>query len=270
MKYKVDYHVHSYYSDGTMKPTDLVRKYKDDEYDMIAITDHDGIDGLMEAKIAGEALQIQVIPGIELSTAYEDFHGEALELHMLGYNIDSENPDLVKRLEAIKQERKVRNEKLLKVINDMGYELSYEDLLQRPGQTYIGKPNFARGLVKKGYISLPKEAFEEGRFLESPEAKKIKKVKISTIEAMDLIKGAGGISVLAHPMEIKGLGEVGSDEFFDNLDLLVRELKKNGLKGMEVFHPSANHEDSLKLADIAGKYHLHMTEGSDFHGDEVR
>lgn len=130
MSYKVDYHMHSYYSDGTMKPTDLVRMYKEKDYDMISLTDHDGVDGIAEAMIAGEALQIKVIPGIEFSTGY-DFDGRELELHMLGYYIDIENEALKARLTEIRKDREVRNEKLLAHLNNLGYELTYEDLLQR-------------------------------------------------------------------------------------------------------------------------------------------
>ena len=88
MKLKSDYHIHTWYSDGTMKPTDVVRMYKENQYDVIAITDHDGVDGIMEAEIAGEALQIKVIPGIEFGTDY-DLDGRELELHILGYHIDT-------------------------------------------------------------------------------------------------------------------------------------------------------------------------------------
>lgn len=140
--------MHSYYSDGTMKPTDLVRMYKEKDYDMISLTDHDGVDGIAEAMIAGEALQIKVIPGIEFSTGY-DFDGRELELHMLGYYIDIENEALKARLTEIRKDREVRNEKLLAHLNNLGYELTYEDLLQRRGQTYVGKPNFARAIAGK-------------------------------------------------------------------------------------------------------------------------
>lgn len=264
MSYKVDFHVHSYYSDGTMKPTDLVREYKDREYDMISLTDHDGIDGVNEGIIAGDALKIKVVPGIELSTIY---HNE-ISIHMLGYYFDIDNEKLNMKLKEIREERKTRNEKLLQVLNQMGYEINYDDLILRPKQTYIGKPNFALALAKKGYITNPKEAFVEGTFLESKEVKKIKKKKIDTVEAIELIKDAGGICVMAHPMKIEGLGDKGSDEFFMNLDQLVRNLKKAGLKGLECYHPSADEGNSLKLVALAEKYHLHITEGSDYHGPE--
>lgn len=259
MSYKVDFHMHSYYSDGTMKPTELVRKYKDEEYDVIALTDHDGVDGIKEATIAGEALRIQVVPGIEFATGY-DFNGQNLELHLLGYYIDIENQRLNEKLVEIRKDRQERNQKLLKHLNKLGYKLTEEDILDRPGQTYVGKPNFARALAKKGYEIENPWALMDG----------VERKKISIKEAIDLIKGAGGISVLAHPMKIKGIGEPGSENSFNNLEEIICQLKIDGLKGLECYHPSADANQSFKLVTIAGKLHLHITEGSDFHGDEIK
>lgn len=257
MGYKVDYHVHTYYSDGTMKPTEVIRFFSEKEYDMVAITDHDGIDGINEAVIAGEALKMQVIPGIEFGTDCK-FGDVITELHILGYHIDIENEELLEKLKELRENRKERNDKLLVLINERGYELSYDDLLTRPKQTYVGKPNFARALKAKGY-DIP----DMKQLLDSVEKK-----KTDTFEAIELIKTAGGIAVLAHPMKIKNLGEKGSEEFWANMEELIKMLKKAGLKGVECFHPSASEEDSLKLVTIAGKYHLHITEGSDFHTEE--
>lgn len=263
MEYKVDYHVHTWCSDGEMKPAELIREFHDNEYDIVAITDHDGVDGVEEAKIAGEALKMMVVAGIELATEYE-----GKELHILGYNIDIENDELLDKIDEIKEFRDERNEKLLAVLNEMGYELAEEDLKTRRKQNFIGKPHFAKALVKKGYIQEYKEAFEPGKFLESPQAKAVEKKMISTKEAIDVLKAAGGMGVLAHPMKIKKLGERGSDEFWTNLDQLLRELKKMGLKGIECIYPDHSDKEMSKLSMLAGKYHLHMTEGSDFHGDK--
>lgn len=263
--YKVDYHIHSWYSDGTMKPTDLVRRYYDMEYDMISITDHDGIDGVQEALIAGEALKIKVISGVELAVEHE-----GKELHLLGYQFDPENPALRAKLEELRQYRDERNEKMLAKLQEMGYALTMEDLKQRPGQTYIGKPNFARALAAKGYISSPSEAFAPGKLLDSPELKAISRKKISAEEAISLLKEAGGMAVLAHPMKIRKLGLRGGEEFWENLDIMLRQLKKMGLSGMECIYPSHSEEEIIKLVNLAGKYHLHITEGSDYHGDDLQ
>lgn len=263
MSYQVDYHIHSWHSDGTMKPTELVRKYHEEGYDIISITDHDGVDGVQEALIAGEALKIQVITGIELATIHE-----GRELHILGYKFDHEDEELLERLEELKKDRKDRNKKLLAKLQEMGYELTEEDLKQRKGQKYVGKPNFARALAAKGYISNPKEAFTPGKFLESPEAKAIERKKMSTEEAIKLISKAGGMAVLAHPAKIKKLGERGSEEFWTNFDQMLRQLKMMGLKGLECVYPTHSEEETLRFVTLAGKYHLHITEGSDYHGEE--
>ena len=256
MSYKADFHIHSCYSDGSMKPTDLVRMYKEKEYDMIALTDHDGVDGVSEAVIAGEALRIKVIPGIELGTGY-DYQGCRLELHILGYYIDTSSSLLQEYLVRVRQARKDRNERLLSHLQDLGYDLTWEDLLSRPDQTYVGKPDFARALRRKGCAPDNMwEIFDE-----------VEKEKISTYEAIDVIRQAGGMAVLAHPLKTKKIGDPSAEEFWKNLEVITKDLKKHGLKGMECFHPSADHDQAVRLAVMAGKYHLHITEGSDFHGE---
>ncbi len=257
MNYKVDYHMHSWFSDGTMKPTELVKMYKGRDYDVIALTDHDGVDGVYEAVIAGEALELKVIPGIEIGSSY-DFEGQEIELHILGYHIDTENAALKACIEKLRISRRDRNERLLAHLQGLGYNLVYEDLIERPGQDYIGKPNFARALKRKGCA--PENMWD--LFDEVP------RERISAYEAIDIIKEAGGMAVLAHPLKTKKICDSSSEVFWKNLDLIVADLKKHGLKGMECYHPSASHEQALKLVVMAGQYHLHITEGSDFHGDE--
>ncbi|MCI7327443.1 PHP domain-containing protein [Hornefia butyriciproducens] len=264
MGLKMDLHIHSTCSDGTMTPVELVRKYYQEEYGLIALTDHDGIDGVKTAQIAGEALGISVISGIELGTELPD----GPELHILGYYIDIGNPELNETLAELRKTRSERNRKLLDVLRSMGYDLTEEDLKQRPDQVYVGKPNFALALQKKGYVKSPEDAFAPGKFLESPEAKAVRRERITAQKAIELINGAGGIASLAHPMKIKGIGEKGSEDFFHRLEEIVKQLKKAGLKGLECFHPSATHEQGIALVKLAEKYKLHVTEGSDYHGPE--
>ena len=263
MSYKMDLHLHTNYSDGIMSPVEIVKRAKDMGYDMIAITDHDGIDGVREGIIAGEALNVKVIPGIEFSAYTED----DLYVHILGYYFDVDNVQLNEELKKLKEYRILRNNKLLKVLSDMGYEITPENLQKTQGRNYVGKPNIARALANKGYIKDVNEAFVEGKFLESTMAKAVKKEKISTSRVVKLIKDAGGIAVIAHPMKIKGLGERGTLEFFSNLFQLIGRLKKEGVSGIECYHINHTEQESLRLVEIAEKYHMHITEGSDFHGD---
>lgn len=291
MSYVVDYHMHSYYSDGTMSPVDLVKKYKDDKYDIISLTDHDGIDGLKEASIAAEALEIKFITGIELSTEHRfvgrkaagknskdsqendppDSENRAelkVGIHLLGYDFDPEDEALTEKLKEMKKNRRERNVKLVEKLKEMGYALDLAELEKQSKGGYVGKPNIARVLAEKGYIRDYNEAFEEGKLLESPEIKGIRKKKLSTEEAINLVSNAGGMAVIAHPAKIRGMGERGSEVFWENMETLIKELKKAGLKGVECYHPNHSEEESWRLFKIASKYHLHITEGSDFHGKE--
>ncbi len=259
--YKVDYHIHSYYSDGTMSPVELVRKYHDDEYNIISITDHDGIDGVKEALTAGEALLMQVVTGVEFSTEYKNH-----EMHLLGYKFDPDNRELNEKLAELKKERRDRNRRLVDKLCEMGYEMTLEELEKSSPKGYVGKPVIARLMVEKGYIPDVTAAFEPGKIFESDEVKAIKRKKMNTVEAIQLISNAGGMAVLAHPGKIKSLGEKGTAEYRENLDELVRELKKVGLKGIECFHPAHSEAERMDFVNLAAKYHLHITEGSDYHG----
>lgn len=265
MEYKVDYHMHSYFSDGLMSPMELVQKYHEEGYDEIALTDHDGVEGLNEFMIAGKTIKIQVVSGIEFSTEFE-----GLEMHLLGYRFDYNNEALLAKTRELKTARHNRNVRLAETLGQMGYPIDLNELESVSKGAYVGKPDIARLMVKLGYINDVKEAFEEGRLLESPEIKAIKKDKMSTDEAIRLISEAGGTAVLAHPGKIKGLGERESSEFKENFETLIRKLKKIGLKGMECWYPEHSEKEVYFFTEIAGKYHLHMTEGSDFHGGDLK
>lgn len=261
MEHLVDYHNHTYFSDGVDSPTEVVKRAKKKGLHTISITDHDGVDGIREAMIAGEALDVRVIPGIELSAKTQS----GGDIHILGYYIDPENPQLTEAIKDIREKREERNRKLLTALAEEGYPLSMEDLVTRKGQTFIGKPIFARAMVRKGYIDEPQQAFDE--IFSRPALKAIKKKKLSMEEAVWVIRQAGGIPVLAHPMLVEKIGERGSAEFYKNLDRIVRELRKEGLKGLECFYPDHTEEETMKMIDLAEKYHLHITTGSDYHGD---
>lgn len=262
--YKVDYHIHSYYSDGINSPVELVKKYHDEGYDIISITDHDTVDGLKDALTAGEALNMTVVPGIEFSTEHN-----GIEIHLLGYKFDPENEDIKKTCEWMLNVRRDRNIRLVTALKEMGFEVDLNMLEKDSKGGYIGKPTIARELVQKGYINNPKEAFSKEIFL-SDKIESIKKEKLSTSAAISLINNANGMAVLAHCMKIKGIGERGSEEFWNNLDKLVYELKKLGLKGIECIYPEHSLDEQHKISQLASKYHLHMTEGSDYHGGDLK
>ena len=266
MSYKTDMHLHTYYSDGILSPAEIVKRAKKLGYDIVAITDHDGTGGVGEALAAAEAIgDIEVIPGIELS-ADERFLDATVNLHILGYRINIDNAPLSDELAAIRARRDVRNGKLTEALRLMGYDIDLAELNANK-KGYIGKPDIARYMAEKGYIKSAKEAFQPGRFLESPEIKAIRKEKLGAARAIELITGAGGIAVLAHPAKIKKIGERGGTEFYGNLDVLIGRLKGYGLKGVECYHTEHSEDEAMRLVELAEKYHLHITEGSDFHGE---
>lgn len=261
MSLKIDFHIHTWYSDGTMSPEEIVDKYDKEEFSMIAITDHEVTEAIKPAQEAARDKHIKIVSGIELAT---DTGG--MELHILGYYIDTENARLKETLARLAKIRKKRNEGILKVLQEKNIEIEEKDLIQREGQTYIGKPNFAKALLDKGYIKEFSQAFSPGQLLESEEVRAVRREKLSTEEAIDLIREAGGIPVLAHPCKIRGIGRRGSEEFKKNFDALLAKLKKAGLKGLECVYPQHSDEERLYFISMASKYHLHVTEGSDFHG----
>lgn len=261
---KADLHIHTYYSDGQSRPTDIVEKAGEMGYTTLAITDHDGVSGIEEAVGAGTRNGIQVIPGIELDTETED----GTDLHILGYGMDLENPEFRRAVNELERRRQRRNEGLLRALADLGYPLSLEELKKRQPGRYVGKPVIARAMAEKGYIDNYKEAFSPGRFLESSQAKAVKKEPFSSTGAISLIRKAGGTPVLAHPIQIKGMGTPGSEEFYRAVEKLVASLVENGLAGMECYHPDQNQEQSQRFVRMARRYELWITRGSDFHGTD--
>lgn len=261
--YKVDYHIHTTASDGEARPTEIVRQAKDLDYDIIAITDHDNFNGVREALIAGEAVGLKVVPGIEIAVETD----EGVGLHILGYNIDIDNKELADFLDELVLRRRGRNADLFSALQSLGYDITEEDV-EVGNNDFIGRPAVARALVRKGYISDERQAYGKD-ILGSPACKSIRKAKPSSAKAIEMIRKAGGMAVLAHPIQARGIGRTGSEEFFENIEKIIRELKKQGLSGLECYHPDQNEEQSNRFVELAGKYHLHITRGSDFHGSDL-
>lgn len=274
-KEKTDLHLHSYFSDGTMSPAALVERAVSLGQEKVAITDHDGADGVREALEAGKRFGIEVVPGIEFSTVTDD----GIRIHMLGYDFDIEDRRMSLVLDSLKKIRKERNVKLLKVLNDMGYDISAEELEPKDGRTYVGKPDIAIVMAHKGYIDDSNDAFEPDGVFSTPQVKAIRKSEIDTFDAMRLIHITGGKAVLAHPGKLKRLkkpgdpsqtAEKGTEDFYQAVEALVERLiDKGGLDGIECRHTDHTEEDCRRFRQIAEKYGLIMTQGSDYHGPEL-
>ena len=276
---KIDLHMHSTFSDGVFTPEELVKLRKDEGYDVVAVTDHDGAKGVKEALAAGEKYGVKVVTGIEIGTVMrvgdiipgasdKSMNKGEVELHVLGYGIDPDNAALCKQMQIIKKYRDERNKKLLWYFQEKGYDIKYSDLIRNEGQEYVAKPDFAWVFVNRGYVQNISEAFRSEKFLAAKAVQRLKQMPYPTADAIKLIQGAGGVAVLAHPMKVKGIGEKSSEEFFGNLVKLLAKLKELGLYGLECYHPSASEQDSEMLVEIAHKLDLKITRGSDYHGPQ--
>ena len=272
----IDLHTHTYYSDGTLSPRALAAMAKERGIDTLAITDHDGVDGLAEGRAAAEALGIRFIDGVELSARLLLEQGREepayAYMHILGYGIHGEFPPLLEKLNDIRERRRQRNAKMLSVLADMGYALDRRDIQVYPEQEYVGKPNFARALAKRGYAADTAEAFASERMMAAPGIKAIHREKIEAEEAILLIGAAGGQAVLAHPMKVayKGRSQEDREAFFARLAHIAARLKEFGLSGMECCYSAHTQEETLRLWELAGKLELFSTAGSDYHGPGMK
>jgi predicted metal-dependent phosphoesterase TrpH len=246
-----DLHIHSRYSDGTLWPEEIIGIAMDKGVKCISITDHDTIDSQYALRELGSRA-IQIIPGVELSTEYK-----GKEIHILGYFIDLNNKELNDALEQVKLSRRNRAIQMIDKLNDLGINVCFEDISTET--TSIGRPHIAKLLVEKGLSKSIKEAFQH--YLIKGKPAYVDRYKIDYKKALKIISNANGVPVLAHPGEIyKGL----------STEELIKEFKVYGLKGLEVFHPSHSSREASDYYNLARKYSLTITGGSDCHGIYVR
>nr|WP_245661962.1 PHP domain-containing protein [Melghirimyces thermohalophilus] len=245
----LDLHVHTTASDGMFSPAAVVEMAKEKNLYGIAITDHDTVDGVKEAMARGKELGIQVVPGVEISTVA---HGK--DIHMLGYFVDRTDEAFRLRLQEQREARQRRNELLLEKLNSLGISITMEEVRakKKDGKTNVGRPHFAEVLVEKGVVQSMNEAFD--RYLGKDGAAYVITPRIHPEEAIHVIREAGGVPVLAHP------GLYGEDE-------LVLHLAQQGLAGIEVNHPDHDDEMRARYREMARRFQLPTTGGSDFHGE---
>lgn len=246
MKY-ADLHIHSTYSDGNLTPEEIINIAIERNVKYISITDHDTLSSQYITKC--HYSDINIIPGIEFSTEYED----DIEIHILGYCIDVDNPTLKNVVEKLKASRVKRVESIITKLKDIGINIDINDLCVNSIST-LGRSHIAQLLVKKGYSENFKLAFKN--YLIEGKAGFVKREKIYYKEVLDIIKKSGGIAVLAHPGDIPRQME---------LDNLLKRLKCHGLSGVEIYHPSHNNEKINTFYNLAKKHKLIITGGSDCH-----
>lgn len=253
----IDLHCHTTASDGTVSPADLVRHAAERGVDVIAITDHDTVAGVAEGLRAGAELGVRVIPGIELSTRHD-----TRDVHILGYFIDHTSGELLTTLDGMRSQRLQRAEQMVERLRDLGYGITMDDVREHAGGDVIARPHVARALVAKGFIPSVRAAFTP-HFIGDGGRAYVSREVPSSVAAVDVIRRAGGVAVVAHPGVGTHEGEVKpmSPE-------AIGELARAGLVGLEVDHP--DHPPLVRdhLNAIAHEYGLVVTGGSDWHGME--
>jgi 3',5'-nucleoside bisphosphate phosphatase len=241
-----DLHLHTFFSDGTYSPEELVAQAKRQELQALALTDHDTVEGCELTAAACQAAGIEFIAGTEL-TAEQDGH----EIHILGYEIDLDNAVFLTEIGKFQSVRQDRIREMVQRLNELNVPLEVEQVFSLANCRAPGRPHVARALVQAGFVGSLDEAFE--RFLKKNRPAWVPKFKISAADATDLIHQAGGVAVMAHP----GLNR--SDE-------VIPAMVESGLDGIECFHTKHSSSVASHYLKLADQYDLLITGGSDCHG----
>ncbi|NLC76098.1 MAG: PHP domain-containing protein [Clostridia bacterium] len=241
-----DLHTHTTASDGTLRPRELVKLAGKHGLKGLAITDHDTVDGIPEGLVAGRDYQVEVLPGVELSTS---FGGH--EVHILGYLIDWKADGLREALATMTEQRLNRAEKILSRLSRLGLPLDFGEVQRIAGDGVIGRPHLAAAMVKRGYVQDVREAFS--RFLGKGAPAYVAREKLTLEEAIRLLTDAGGVPVLAHP------GLIGDAR-------LIVSIIERGIKGIEVYYPEHTPDQRQYYLRLCQSYRLIATGGSDYHG----
>lgn len=253
----LDLHIHSTFSDGFLHPQEIVAKAVENNIRVISLTDHDCVTGIGEALRAAEkfANKIKIIPGVELSTKLSDKYTEKASVHILGYFVDYKNQKFIEKLNDIRNVRVKRFVQMKEKLENLGYKVRVQ--INDAEKHSLGRPHLANDLVASGYFATVQDAFDELLAKDRPAY-----VSLDTLtqkEAVDLIHQVGGKAFLAHPVEVKS---------FNSVEELLSTLPFDGL---EIYHPSVMEEKDFSVwLDLAKKYNLKISGGSDFHGSPTR
>jgi len=252
----IDLHIHSTASDGTLSPAEILERAAALNLSAIAITDHDSLSGSAEALRCERPAGLHLLSGIEISAAPPAGYGIPGSMHILGYGIDPQHEALSEALTHLKNARDDRNPRIVNALNSLGIEITMEEVTAKVGGSMAGRPHIAQVLIDKGAVASMQEAFD--LYLGKGKAAYQDKERIFSQRAIQLIKTAGGIAVLAHP----GLVEVDGPM----RQRLIAELCEMGLGGLEVYYPKHSTEEVAAFEALAETHNLKVSGGTDFHG----
>jgi predicted metal-dependent phosphoesterase TrpH len=249
----IDLHTHSNFSDGTDSPAQLINKALATGITTIALTDHDSVAGIAQAQSALRS-GISLVPGAEISCQTDD----GISVHMLGLLFDLENIELIATMEKTRENRHGRMQRIIERLNEAGIQISIQDVLAELAEgATLGRPHLADALIKKGVVNSRDEAFSQ--MLHNKSKFYVAHYSPKPVEAINLIKAAGGVAIIAHPMA-SHRGRVISIETFG-------DLIEAGLDGIEVDHRDHSPDEKNALIQLARDNNLVMTGASDYHGN---
>lgn len=248
----IDLHCHSTFSDGSLPPEQLVADAVGIGLSALALTDHDTVAGLPRFLAAGLGHPIRLVPGVELSV--DCAHGV---MHMLGYWMDTDHPELVRQMEWIRNGREMRNRDILDKLNALGFAMSWEEVASFAGEDVVGRPHFAQVMLQKGYAKDKNEAFD--KWLGDGKPAYADRPRLSAETAVSLIRSARGVAVLAHPFTLR----IGKETMAN----LFRSLADAGLAGVECYYSEHSSDLTREYLSMARQANLVPTGGSDFHGE---
>jgi len=245
---KIDLHSHTTVSDGLDSPAALVRKMAEAGLTTVAVTDHDTLQGLPDARAAARALGVELISGAEISAEW----GGQDDIHILALFVDETNAAFQSALADRQEQRRSRGERMAEKLVEAGYAIDLDAIREDVGDGVWGRPHLARALIRAGYASSNDEAFN--RFLGREHPWYVPYPKWRAEEVLRAIRDAGGVSSLAHPV------------WYKNTEALIRALAAAGLDAIEAFHPDHGESQEQRFRALAREFALATTAGSDFHG----
>ncbi|GAB3621988.1 PHP domain-containing protein [Mariniluteicoccus endophyticus] len=253
---RIDLHTHSSTSDGTDSPAEVVRGARAAALDVVALTDHDTFDGLAEAVATGREVGVQVVPGLEMSTKHQ-----GRSVHLLAYGMDVDDHPLRAELDRILDGRDGRLPKVLALLEGLGMPLSEDEVRVQAGTApALGRPHIADAMIARGYVADRKEAFD--RFLHDGGPAHVERYACELVDAIPLVRAAGGVAVIAHPWG-RGSAEVLTP------DVLTGLVRDHGLAGFEVDHNDHGRPGDhrrAELRELAESLDCLGTGSSDYHG----
>ncbi len=254
---RYDLHTHTDASDGALSPKQLVDLAVERDLRILAVADHDTTDGVIPSKEAAEGHALEVWEAVELSA-----EGSSADLHILGYFVDPQNYNLQDTLVSLRRSRLDRGRRMVDRLNTLGMNISWSRVQEIAGEGSVGRPHIASAMLENGYVSSIKQAFDD--FIGNGGPAYVDRDRLNPAQSISLIKQAGGFASLAHPQYL--LSETREDRDPFDIDSFVGELVDHGLEGIEVYYPEISEPLQRRFAEMARRYDLIETGGTDFHG----